>query len=76
MTNLTRASNLETNHTPDWLTSVFVMLAILVANSVLIIGLLQAVSWTACALLVLTGVALSGGILYTVVTMQRLGKEQ
>ncbi|HMD47929.1 MAG TPA: hypothetical protein VKG79_02475 [Bryobacteraceae bacterium] len=74
MTNATTAAGTRTS-TPHWLISLFIMLAILVGNTVLIVGLLQVLTWPECIFLVLAGVALSSGILYTVVKMDRLAKE-
>lgn len=76
MTNATTAAETRDTSTPHWLISLFIMLAILVANTVLIVGLLQVLTWPECIFLVVAGVALSSGILYTVVKMDRLSKEQ
>jgi hypothetical protein len=76
MTNLTTASDAPTTETPNWLISLFIMLVMLVANGVLIVGLLQLLTWTECVLLIVTGISLSCGLLYTVVTMHKLGKER
>lgn len=75
MTNATTAAQTRATSTPHWLISLFIMLAILVGNTVLIVGLLQVLTWPECIFLVVAGVALSSGILYTVVKMDRLAKE-
>ena len=72
MPDLTRTPNREADLTPNWLVSTYAMLFILAATAALIVGLLQVISWTDCLLLLLTGILLSGGVLYTIVTMQRL----
>jgi len=76
MSDLTTVSEAPVSRTPNWLISLFIMLIILVANGVLIVGLLQLLTWTECVLLVITGIALSCGLLYTVVTMHKLGKSE
>jgi hypothetical protein len=76
MTDLTTVSETPSNAAPNWLISLFIMLVILVANGALIVGLLQLLSWTQCVLLIVTGISLSGGLLYTVVTMHKLGKPE
>ena len=75
MANASTLSETHSTGTPHWLISLFIMLAILVGNTVLIIGLLQVLTWPECLFLIAAGIALSSGILYTVVTMDRLGKE-
>jgi len=75
MTDLTTVSEAPTPGTPNWLISLFIMVVILVANGVLIVGLLQLLTWTGCVLLIVTGISLSCGLLYTMVTMHKLGKE-
>jgi hypothetical protein len=72
----TSASTTRDTSTPHWLISLFIMLAILVANTVLIVGLLQVLTWPECIFLIVAGIALSSGILYTFVKMDRLAKEQ
>ena len=74
MPDLTRISSAETDHQPSWLISSFAMLIILAATAALIIGLLQVITWAECVLLLLSGIVLSCGVLFTIVTMQRLGK--
>lgn len=72
MADLTSTQNRETDHAPSWLISTYAMLFILAATAALIVGLLQVISWTDCVLLLLTGILLSGGVLYTIVTMKKL----
>lgn len=74
MPNLSRTSSAETDHQPSWLISSFAMLIILAATGALIVGLLQVITWSECALLLVSGILLSCGVLFTIVTMQRLGK--
>jgi len=76
MTNATTASPARDTSTPHWLISLFIMLAILVGNTVLIVGLLQVLTWPECIFLVAAGVALSSGILYTLFKMGRLANEE
>jgi len=75
MTDLTTVSDAPATGTPNWLISLFIMLVILVANGVLIVGLLQLLTWTECVLLIVTGISLSCGLLYTIVAMHKLGKQ-
>jgi len=75
MQNTTVVSQAPGPRTPHWLISLFIMLAIMVANAVLIVGLLQVLTWPECIFLIAAGIALSSGALYTVVTMQRLAGE-
>ena len=74
MPDLARTSDAGANHTPGWFISSFAMLIILAGTAASIIGLLQLVSWTECVLLLITGIALSGGVVFTVATLQRLGR--
>ena len=74
MQNLTDARNQKTRSVPDWWIAMLIMVIITVANSALIVGLLQMLSWQQCTFLVFSGVALAGGVVFTVSTMQRLGK--
>ena len=76
MEELTRTSNPEADQAPNWLISLFMVLIILMLNGVLIIGLLQMLSWTECLLLVLAGIALSCGMLFTIVTMRKLARDE
>ena len=76
MPNVTSVSEGPTPGTPNWLISMFIMLAILVANTVLVVGLLQVLTWPECLFLIAAGVALSSGILYSVVKMGSLAGEQ
>jgi hypothetical protein len=76
MTDAPNVSTAPGSRAPNWLISMFLMLAMLVANGVLIVGLLQMLTWTECVLLVLTGISLSCGLLYTIVAMQKLGKHE
>ena len=76
MPNLPTAPTSETNFAPNWLLSSFAMLAILAATAALIVGLLQVVSWTECLLLLVAGIVLSCGVLYTIVTMNRLSGDE
>ena len=71
MQNAVLASS-DPGHRPNWLISVLTMAMVLAANAALIVGLFQMLNWIECALLVVTGTALSGGVLFTVVTMRRL----
>lgn len=75
MSNAVEVTNSGTNRSPGWPIPVFVMLIVMVANAALVFGLLQMLDWIQCALVVCSGVALTGGILFTIVTMQRLGEE-
>lgn len=75
MPNTIEVTNSQTTRQQGWPVPVFIMMMILVANAALVFGLVQMLSWIQCALVVFTGVALTGGILFTVVTMQRLGQE-
>ncbi len=74
MPDFTQTSNPQTDQAPNWLMSSFAMLIILAATAAVIVSLLQVISWTECALLLVTGIALNCGILFTIVTMRRLGK--
>jgi hypothetical protein len=65
-------ANSDPGHAPNWLISVLTMAMVLAANAALIVGLLHMLSWIECALLMVTGTALSGGVLFTLVTMRRL----
>jgi hypothetical protein len=76
MTNANIASQAQSSGTPHWLISLFIMMAILVANTVLIIGLLQVLTWPECLFLVLAGIALSSGVLYTFFKMGSLANEE
>ena len=76
MTNANIASEAQASGTPHWLISLSIMLAILVANTVLIVGLLQVLTWPECVFLVLAGIALSSGALYTVFKMGSLANEE
>lgn len=73
MPDFTRTSNPQTDHLPSWLLSSFAMLIILAATAAVIVGLLQVISWAECALLLVTGIVLSCGVLFTIVTMRRFG---
>jgi hypothetical protein len=44
-------------------------------NAAFIFGLVAALSWQECAVVVLVTTALAGGTAFTVLEMQRLGKE-
>jgi hypothetical protein len=44
-------------------------------NAAFIFGLAAALSWQECAVVVLVATALAGGTVFTVLEMQRLGKE-
>ena len=63
-----------TDQTASWLISSSATLSILACTIVVIVGLLQVTSWAECLLLLVAGIALSCGVLFTIVTMQRLGK--
>ncbi|HUJ49941.1 MAG TPA: hypothetical protein VLW25_07065 [Bryobacteraceae bacterium] len=76
MPDFTRDSNPQTDQAPSWLISSFAMLIILAATAAVIVGLLQVTSWAECALLLVTGIALSCGVLFTIVTMRRLGGDE
>ncbi len=76
MPDLQRASEAGTTLTPNWLMSSFAMLSIMAATIVSIVALLQIVSWTECALLLAAGIVLSCGVLFTIVKMEQLSKEQ
>ena len=76
MPELNRTTNDKPDQTPSWLISSFAMLSILAATVVVIVGLLQVTSWAECALLLITGIVLSCGVLFTVVTMQRLADRE
>lgn len=77
MTNATiNAEPAAADRAPNWLISLFIMLAMLVANTVLVVGLLQVLTWPECLFLIVAGIALSSGILYTFVKMNRLAKEE
>jgi len=58
----------------SWLISSYATLSILACTVVVIVALLQVTSLAECALLLVAGIALSCGVLFTIVTMQRLGK--
>ncbi|HLH00887.1 MAG TPA: hypothetical protein VKX49_31565 [Bryobacteraceae bacterium] len=76
MPDLVRASNARANHVPSWFVSSFAMVIILAATVASIVGLLRVVTWMECLLLLIAGIALSGGVLFTISTMQRLGKDE
>jgi hypothetical protein len=65
---------IETKRAPNWSIAAFVMVVVMVANTALIFSLLQMLTWAQCAVVVFTGVALTGGVVFTIVTMQRLGR--
>ncbi|MBZ5608587.1 MAG: hypothetical protein LAP38_10030 [Acidobacteriia bacterium] len=75
MANTIVATNSETKRQQVWPIPAFIMVIVQVANAALVFGLLQMLSWEQCAMVVFSGVALSGGIVFTIATMQRLGKE-
>jgi len=76
MPDFTQTSNSQTDQAPSWLISTFAMLIILSATAAVIVGLLQLISWAECALLLMTGIVLSCGILFTIVTMRRLSEDE
>ena len=45
------------------------------ANTALILGLLAKLSWQECLMLIVAVAALGGGIVFTILEMQSLGKE-
>jgi len=49
--------------------------AIIAATTAFIFGLVAMLSWQECLIVVLAAAALAGGALFTVLEMQRLGKE-
>jgi hypothetical protein len=50
-------------------------MAIIAATTAFIFGLVAMLSWQACLIVVLAAAALAGGALFTVLEIQRLGKE-
>jgi hypothetical protein len=74
MPNLADTASQEETRAASWSIPLFVLALVMVANSALVLGLLQILSWEQCVVVVGTGVALSGGILFTAVKMQSLGK--
>ena len=50
-------------------------IAIAAATTAFIFGLVAMLSWQECLMVVLAAAALAGGVLFTVLKMQRLGKE-
>jgi len=75
MQNSTDVTNQKIHGAADWWIALLVMAIITAANSALIVGLLQMLSWEQCVFLVFSGIALAGGVLFTVQTMQRLGED-
>jgi hypothetical protein len=51
------------------------LMAIAAATTAFIFGLVAMLSWQECLMVVLAATALAGGALFTVLEMQRLGKE-
>jgi len=51
------------------------LMAIAAATTAFIFGLVAMLSWQECLMVVLAAAALSGGALFTVMEMRRLGKE-
>lgn len=50
-------------------------MAIAAATTALIFGLVAMLSWEECLMVVLGAAVLAGGVLFTALEMQRLGKE-
>ena len=59
---------------PRWRSPLFMTLLIL-ANSALVVGLLQMLPWDQCAALIIAGVLIAGGVVYLTPAMQRIGDE-
>ena len=76
MSNMTTVPGTESGRVSNWFVSLFLMLVILVANGALIVGLMQLLTWSECALLVAAGIAISGGLLYTVTKMSELSRSE
>jgi hypothetical protein len=74
MQNATVATNSRTNNGTVWQIPVFIMMIVQVATAALILGLFLMLSWTQCALVLFSGGALTGGIVFTIATMQRLSR--
>jgi hypothetical protein len=74
MPNAVEEANQEMKRAPNWSIAAFVMVIVMVANTALIFSLLQMLTWAQCAVVVFTGVSITGGVVFTIVTMQRLGR--
>ena len=74
MPDLHSTSSNETDQ--NWLISSYATLSILACTVVVIVALLQITSLAECALLLVAGIALSCGALFTIVTMQRLANRE
>jgi hypothetical protein len=75
MPNAIVATHSETKGRPTWPILVFVVAIVLLANAAVVLALLQVLSFGECALVIFSGGALTGGILFTIATLQRLGQE-
>jgi hypothetical protein len=75
MTHSLETTRLEGEVVPKWLPFAPFMAITAAANTALIFGLVAMLSWQECLTVVLAAAALAGGALFTVLEMQRLGKE-